>query len=543
MGDLGSINGKELYQMTKELCDFGYRRAGTPNAINAEKYIYQKLKDVGVPDVKLEEFKFPRWWAEKHELTVLAEGTPLVPSDQAIETFPYFLSGSTSSEGILAEMVYAGNGTSVDYENISVKDKIILIEGKMILNFYSTHTEVLFNSLDLAKQNGALAVVCINGSPLDSITYAGYDTIYGWKRRLPVLSVNNIDGEYLKSLCTSRKGKLTVKFVQEAKSEDASSNFVIGRIPGKTDDIFLVGTHTDSTFTGAVDNASANAGLIALAKHLVQIPREKRTKTLIFVGWTGHEAGLIGVDKFVKMHQDMMKKIITFIMLDGFGSSGFYNQSDGGAIETGLDERRGLFVSDNPVLISIVIDAVLKYKLLPAAYVSAKSMPVSDLPPFIFSNIPCIMIIGKPIWYHTKYDTIDKCTPDQLERSAKAHAQIITKILEIPSQEIKDADAKLKDIRTFVKKKSGAIPPSGSFMVFPHPIVEGYPAIFVPTVLNAPESIVMSFEWNFGDGESSNRILTRHAYNKAGTYEVSFKMVDNYDNATIMKSIVRIIKK
>jgi hypothetical protein len=230
-------------------------------------------------------------------------------------------------------------------------------------------------------------------------------------------------------------------------------------------------------------------------------------------------------------------------MLDGFGSSGFYNQSDGGVIETGLDERRGLFISDNPVLIPIVMDAVLKYKLLPAAYVSAKAMPVSDLPPFVFSNIPCIMIIGKPVWYHTKYDTIDKCKPDQLERSAKAHAQIITKILEIPTQEIKDADAKLKDIHVFLKKKPGILPPSGSFMVFPHPIVEDYPAIFVPTVFNAPESIVMDFDWNFGDGESSNRILTRHAYKKAGTYEVSFKVIDNYENVTIMKKIVRVIKK
>jgi PKD repeat protein len=80
-------------------------------------------------------------------------------------------------------------------------------------------------------------------------------------------------------------------------------------------------------------------------------------------------------------------------------------------------------------------------------------------------------------------------------------------------------------------------------MVFPHPIVEDYPAIFVPTVFNAPESIVMDFDWNFGDGESSNRILTRHAYKKAGTYEVSFKVIDNYENVTIMKKIVRVIKK
>ncbi len=543
MNEMEDINGEEIYQIMKEICDFGFRRAGTPNAIDAEKYIYEKFKEVGLSDTKLEEFKFPRWWAEKHELTILAEGTPLVPLDQTIETFPVYLSGYTAPEGINADVVYVGPGTSVEFEKIQVKDKIVLIKGKMLLNFFPSYHEMLFNSLNLAKKNGALAAICINGSPLDSLSYTSFDTIYGWKRRIPALSVNNFDGKYLKSLCKENKGKLKVKFVLNVKSEKATSNFVINTLPGKNDDVILVGTHTDSTFTGAVDNAGANARLIALAKHFAQIPQEKREKTIVFVGWTGHEAGLIGVDKFVKMHQEMLKNITTFIMLDGFGSKGFYNQADGGVIETGLDEIRGLFISDNPVLIPIVMEAVTKHKLLPAAYVSAKSLPVSDLPPFIFSNIPSIMIIGKPIWYHTKYDTIDKCTPDQLERSAKAHAQIIEKILKIPSQEIKDADGKFEDVRAFIKKKSGLTPPSGSFTVIPHPIEEDFPAFFYPTVINAPESIVMDFKWSFGDGETSSIILTRHAYKKAGTYEVSFKVVDNYGNESIAKQIIRVIKK
>jgi hypothetical protein len=428
MNEYNNISGPDMYSTMKTICEFGYRRAGTPTAIKVEKFIYEKLKETGLTDVKLDEYEFTRWAFEKHELKIIAEGTPLVPSDQVIETFPVFWSGFTDPEGIIAEMVYAGYGTSQDFKHIDVKEKIILVDGIMLLNFSPTQQVNLFDSLNIARKKGALGAIFTNNSPTDSISYAGFDEIRGWKRRLPALSVNNFDGNYLRELCSKNQGKVKVKFILAGKTEKAKSNMIIGTLPGKTEDIVLLGTHVDSTFTGAVDNAGANAGLIELAKYFAKVPKEQREKTLMFVGWTGHEAGLVGTYQFHKMYPELVKEIAVFFMLDGFGSNGYYNQVERGVVETGLDEKRGLFVSDNTILVPIVLDAALKYNLMPSAYVSARQLPVSDLPPFIFANTPSIMIIGKPVFYHTKYDTIDKCTPDQLERTAKAHAYIIEKL-------------------------------------------------------------------------------------------------------------------
>lgn len=538
---MANINGEEIYQILKDICKFGYRRIGTPEALNAEKYIQQKLIEVGIPDTKLEEFEFPKWTPNKFELTILSERTPLIASNIVIDTFPYWSTGSTGLNGIEGELVYVGNGTSVDFKSLDVKDKIVLIEGKMLLNFHTTHSALSFNSQNLAREAGALGVICINGSPLESISYLFNSSIHGWKRRLPALSIRNSDGKFLKNLCI--KSKVQVKLILDVKKEEGKSNLIIGTLPGKSDDIILVGTHTDSTFTGAIDNASANAGLIALAKYFSEIPLNKRDKTIIFAGWSGHEAGLIGVEKFVKTHKDLLPKISAFIMLDGFASNGYQNQVDGGVIKTGLDEQRGLFVSDNAVLLPVVMEAVLKYRLLPAAYLSAKKLPVSDLSPFIFSNVPSIMIIGKPIWYHTLHDTIDKCTPEQLERSGKAHAQIISNILEIPHKSIKDADGKLTNIREFIKKKEGFSSPSGTFMVFPYPIVQNFSTFFVPLPFQNPDSIIMDVTWDFGDGESNSILLTRHEYKKPGTYEASCTFTDNYDNRFTIKKKVYVIKE
>lgn len=165
------VNGEEMLQFVKDLCNFGFRRSGTPPADKAEKYIYDKLKEVGLEDVQFEKLDFTRWWPEKHELTILSEKTPGVSEDQIIETFPAWFSGSTPPEGITAEVVYVGFGTKSDFNQVDVKDKIVLIEGKMILNFFPTHHERLFNTIGMAKKKGAVAAICTNGSPLDSISY------------------------------------------------------------------------------------------------------------------------------------------------------------------------------------------------------------------------------------------------------------------------------------------------------------------------------------------------------------------------------------
>ena len=106
-----TFSGEEMLQIVKDLCDFGYRRSGTPPADKAEKYIYDKLKESGLDDVVFETLNFTRWWSEKHELTIISEETPGVSEDQVIETFPAWFSGSTPQEGITAEVVYVGFGT------------------------------------------------------------------------------------------------------------------------------------------------------------------------------------------------------------------------------------------------------------------------------------------------------------------------------------------------------------------------------------------------------------------------------------------------
>ncbi len=542
------IKGEDIFQIVKDLCNFGFRRAGTPPADKAERYIYEKLREVGLEDVKFEKVNFTRWWSERHELTIISENTPGVTEDQNIKTFPSWFSVSTPPEGIIAEVAYVGYGTKSDFREFNVKDKIALIDGKMILNFRPTHT--VFNTVDVAKKKGAIAVICINGSPLDAISYTNFISHYELPSTqsipslsLPVFSINNHDGEYLKHLCTRYHKKLTVKLVEISKTGPATSNTIIGTLPGKSDDIILIGTHTDSTFTGAFDNAAANAGLITLAKYYAKIPLENREKTMIFVGWTGHECDSIGSRLFVEMHEEMLSKITTFIELDGFGSNGYYNQADGGIVATGLDERRGIFTTDNSVLYSFASDAVLKYKLLPAVNLSALILQVGDYAPFANKGVPSLLIIGKSPLYHTELDTLDTIRPDQLERSAKAHIEIINRIQAASTEEIKNSDRKQFDVNKFIIKKENIPKPSVYFHVVPEILTVGDFAVFVPSVISNPESILLSYEWDLGDGMISKGVMMIHTYRKPGSYKVRFKVVDNFGNVATQERVIRVVEK
>ena len=542
------IKGEDILQTVKDICNFGFRRAGTSPAHKAEMYIYEKLKEAGVDDVKLENVDFTRWWAERHELTIISEETPGVMEDQNIQTFPSWFSVSTPPEGIKAEVAYVRYGTKSDFREIDVKDKIALIDGNMLLNFRPTHN--VFNTIEVAEKKGAKAVICINGSPADSITYTNYSNMFQLPSTkivpsitLPVLSINNHDGEYLKYLCTRYHKTLTVELVEISKTGPATSNTIIGTLPGKSDDIIVIGTHTDSTFTGAFDNAAANAGLITLAKYYAKIPPEKREKTMIFAGWTGHECESIGSRTFVEKHEEMLPKITTFIELDGFGCNGYYNQADGGIIDTNLDERRGIFTTDNSVLLSFALDAVMKYKLLPAVSLSAILLEVGDYAPFAKKNVPSLLIIGKSPLYHTELDTVETIRPDQLERSAKAHIEIINKIHSTKAEDIKNSDRKPIDINDFIIKKEGTRKPSVYFYFIPEVLTVGDFAVFVPSVISSPDSIILSSEWDLGDGMVSKSIMMIHAYRKPGSYKVRYKIIDNFGNEATQERLLRVVEK
>lgn len=519
----------------------GWRRAGSPELKKATEYTAERLRSFGISDVQIQPFPFIAWHPEAFRLTVLAGDSPSLPQDQELPCFPIWHTSSTTEKGIEGELIYLENGTMADFQTKAkeVRGKIVVVDSKIIMNFSPAFRT--FGTYELAMKFGASGMIAVNDSPLDTLSaFFAPRKAEAEKAKIPGVSVNKFDGEYLKTLALSGKGK--VKLFLQTKFMNSESWNVFARLPGRTDEAIVIGTHLDSWFSGAVDNAAANAGLLALARYYASLPQVMREKTLFFVGMGGHEVN-IGPAEFLKANKALVPNMVTFIMLDGLGSSGYYNEIGGGAIATGRDEKRGIFVSENPLLFSLALEKVHKYKLLPAAYVSAFKLPVSDLPPFLQAKIPSLMIIGKPVWYHTQLDTPDKCTPNQLERSIRAHQEIIDTLDKIPGSVIRENEGQLKTMDGFIVPKSGMKSPSFQINAIPNPTAVKNPIVFYVTSFDDPESVILKIEWDFGDGTpGAEGPLTHHAYEKPGLYRMKVTIMNAHGGQAKCTKLLRIFQ-
>lgn len=521
----------------------GWRRAGTEEAHKTANYILKRFNEFGLEDTRLEPFEMLFYNPKKWELIVKCDSLP--NKQTKIESFPSWHTKSSEIGGTEAELVYAGWGTSKEFRKIDVNKKIVLIDSNRMMSFYPTMD--FYRSYETARKKGAVGLISIHDSPPNTI-FAEYATRHQTLKdtnlesgSIPSLHIGFESGLYLKALVQSEE-EVKVNLLLDSEIKPSMTDNLIGRLEGKKkDEIILIGTHIDSWFDGAIDNAGGNAGFLELADYYSQIPKNQREKTMIFAGFAGHESGSIGVIEFANRHKSWFNKITTYCMIDGFGSKGYILESPSrNPIETRLDEAKALFTTDNQVLFDFLSDAAFKYKLFPSMYASAVAGPYSDLGPLVAANVPSVMIIGKGIFYHTIQDTADKVLPNQLERTAKAHIEIINKIHETPTSLIKNADKKgIKIPEKADPKKRGTV--NFSFNITANPVIKGNMTILYLTSYLCENRIIIGMKWTLENGVEVRSPVLPQTFRKIGPHKVILTLIDNYGNEYAIEKYVNVI--
>lgn len=194
------------------------------------------------------------------------------------------------------------------------------------------------------------------------------------------------------------KGKKVVIDVQHKMLKSALSKNIIGYIPGTVfPDSFLVFTaHYDhlgkmgtrTLFPGANDNASGTAFNLALAKYFAVHPQKY---SVVFIAFSGEEAGLLGSGKFVADPVFPLSKIKFLVNIDLMGDA-----TDGITVVNATEQKRAFDLLQK-------INAGKKY--LPKI-VSRDNAPNSDHYPFTQAKVPAIFIYanGGKGHYHDVFD-------------------------------------------------------------------------------------------------------------------------------------------
>lgn len=195
---------------------------------------------------------------------------------------------------------------------------------------------------------------------------------------------------------------------QPIADPEAAPN-VVALLPGRSERVVLVTAHydhlpplrrgEDRIFNGADDNASGVCGMIAIARAMASLPLPPASGVL-FVAFTGEEAGLLGSRHFMK-HLPIAKERILAVLNMDMISRGEPNTIfvDGAEISEGI--RAALRAANAAVGLNIRFDEHPEW------------LPRSDQGPFLAEGIPAVLFsVEDHEDYHKVTDHADRIIPE-----------------------------------------------------------------------------------------------------------------------------------
>jgi hypothetical protein len=309
----------EAYKhMTYLVEEIGERLAGTKSIEKAANYIKGELEKYGL-DARIDRFYMYHSYPKTAGLKVI------YPETRVIDAKPICHICSTLDEGLTGELVYARTGGYEDYENIEVKDKIVLTD--------MTWAPPRPEKARIAFQHGAKALIIMNWGTSDNpvIQMGAVKSVWGnptpenFKKipQIPVISITRAAGEYLQKLCS--KGTVKVWLRAEATREWVLANQPVATLKSnaQSDEFVLVAGHLEAWGKTAICNSSGNALMLELARIFAK-HKNKLKRNIVFAFWDGHEiAEAAGSTYYVDTNWDTLcKNCIAYVNIDNPGIIG-----------------------------------------------------------------------------------------------------------------------------------------------------------------------------------------------------------------------------
>lgn len=208
----------------------------------------------------------------------------------------------------------------------------------------------------------------------------------------PVISLSKEDGEAIEALIAESEVNASIALTLE----DLPSQNVIAEKKGPGDAVVVLGGHYDSVpgISGANDNASGTAVLLAIAEGLVEVDLPF---TLRFVPFGSEELGLLGSQHYVQsLSDDELDQIKVMLNLDAVGSGTGVSVFGAGDF-TGLASEIGS---------GIGVDVAVTRGI---------SGGSSDFASFQAAGVPFLMLYGDDFSrIHSDLDTLEFVRPELL---------------------------------------------------------------------------------------------------------------------------------
>jgi hypothetical protein len=390
----GELSPDLLMQHTRAIAA-DERESGTAGEARAFDYIAATLERDGLA-------------VERHRIEAyisLPQAACLtLPDGTALEGLTH--SFSASAEALEGELVDVGDGAPEDHARVAAAGRIALIDGLATPGKAWT-----------AQGAGTLAQVFVNADHLHNMIVT---TVWGTPApdtapripRTPCLSVRRPDGDRLRALLA--RGPLRVRITTRVKTGWTPIPLLVAHLDGRTDDRFvLLSGHVDSWHHGAMDNASANATMMEVARLLAR-HRDRLRRGLRVAFWSGHSHGRYAGSAWYADHawHELHRRCVMHLNCDSTGARGATDYSRLHATEdvqafaeavvgdvTGQTAHGHRFARAG--------DQSFWGAGVPSAFMSLSGVPRQDTD---LSRAMARLLgsSGFPWWWHTRDDTIDK---------------------------------------------------------------------------------------------------------------------------------------
>ncbi|HLW48349.1 MAG TPA: M28 family peptidase [bacterium] len=414
-----AVSAAKLMQFTRGISRW-VRLSGSEDEAQAFDYVEETLKGLSL-DVRRETHDALVSWPGGASVDIL--GPAAHDGAGRVECITHAFAAPTPPEGLDGDVVDATAGGAVP------RGKIALIDGL-----------AMPARARAAEDAGALGAIFINPAHLHEMIIS---TVWGAPTpetvaalpRLVAVSVRESDGAVLRA--RAREGSLRVRIRAQVDTRWRKTPLLTADLQGQdpAGRYVLFSGHIDSWHYGAMDNGSANAVMLEMAR-LLSRRRRRLRRGVRFAFWSGHSHGRYsGSTWYADTHwQDLYRHAVLHLNIDSSGAQGASVLS--GALTMAetwplaaecvrtvshqqLEHRRVTRMGDQSFWGIGVPSLFVGVSEQPAgAEASAAGAALATL-----SGGPASGGLGW--WWHTTEDTIDKIDRENLARDARIYARVL----------------------------------------------------------------------------------------------------------------------
>jgi hypothetical protein len=315
---------KDVWDQQVWMAKLGPKYTGNKAHTDFVEFLATEMKKTGL-EIARDRYTLPRWEAKRWSISAQGKTIPTT------SYFPY--SGQTPASGVTGEIVFAGANPKFDLAGL--EGKVALIDCPTNVRHWADEyrawgiypsSETFPASIRPARgpvtdltpfaKAGAVAAILAWTDISDANAADQYSPFSRPPQGIPGVYVGRDGGARLKALAGSG-GTATVVLEADVFS-DTPTDTIIATLPGATDEVIIVNTHTDGP--NATEENGA-LGILSLMKYFAKLPRSERRRTIVCPLTTGHFAGpwVPSIRGFIAKYPDVIKKAVAAITVEHLG--------------------------------------------------------------------------------------------------------------------------------------------------------------------------------------------------------------------------------